>query len=174
MTLTVPGLGTLLRTLYPMYITNSDGSEVLNCDIVELRHNESYEIPKSPVDSNSYISDTIYKDPFTLNLKVFCTENEFLDFEDQIQRFQKGDGFIVKGLNRFYKNLRLLNRSEAELASMGSGYYVEMNFQEVIKVKVKKSKMTKDVTTPENATTENTGVAQNKQSTLKYAQESWR
>lgn len=167
MTLTVPGLGTLLRALYPMYITDSLGIEMMYCDIVELRHNESYEIPRSPVDSNSYISDNIYKDPYTLNLKVFCTENEFPDFEDQIKRFQKGGGFIVKGLSRFYKNLRLINRGEAELASMGSGYYVEMNFQEVIKVKVKKSKMTKDVTSPENAATENTGNASNNVTILK-------
>lgn len=167
MTLTVPGFGTLARSLYPMYISDAAGKEIILCDILELNHTESYEIPHSPVDKNSMISDNIYKSPETLNARVFVTANDFNDFEGQIQRIQKDSGFNIKGLDRFYTNMRITNRETSETAEIGSGYIIEINFREVITVAAKRSVMTETSADPSNATPVNLGNKTPQETVLK-------
>lgn len=135
MVLAVPSFGSLARSLYPTYISDAKGKETLPCDIMELNFSQSNDTPKTPIDDNTYISDTIYRNPYSLRVKVFVGENEFDKFQRTLEKFQRTEGFIVKGISSLYKNLRYVTHSHSETPEVCGAYHVEIEFSEVILVK---------------------------------------
>lgn len=138
MVLAAPTFGSLARSLYPTYIADGKGKETLPCDIMELNYSQSNDTPRTPIDDNTYIADTIYRNPYSLRVKVFVSENEFEKFQKTIAKFQKQDGFIVKGISSLYRNLRYVTHTHSETPDICGAYHIEIEFSEVILVKAKK------------------------------------
>lgn len=166
MNLSVPAFGTIARSLYPMYISDKDGKAYIPCDIMEMHVTESNEIPKSPTDDNKFVNDTIYKNPTKIDLKVYVHENEFEDFETNIDYLQSHQGFIIKGISKLYKNLRITSKNYSESSEVVGAYIFNLTFEEIILVKSKiKSFENGETAKKSDQNTKNTGSANTLEST---------
>lgn len=133
-TLNVPTLSQALSAFYPMKI-HEQGNEanVLNCTIMEIMESNSYNIPNEPIDSQSYISDTLYKAPLQVTCRVFVNTNFLENFTSGLQNLQNGNGFCVCGADgQKYENMRLENSSVSQTSDVQGGYFYTLAFKEVL------------------------------------------
>lgn len=133
-TLNIPTISEALSDFYPMKI-HKQGSEsqTINCTIMEIMESDSYNIPNEPVDSQSYISDTMYKAPKQVTCRVFVNTNFLDNFLSNIEAFQNGDGFTICGADgQKYENMRIENSSVAQTSDVQGGYFYTLAFKEVI------------------------------------------
>lgn len=135
----------LFSDLFLMSIQNGDDGSKLPCKIIELQEVESHGIPVMPLDNNSFISDTIYKNPMQLQLSVFVYGNQVSSFDSLIVKAQNSKkGFIVNGVYKSYTNMRLMEKSSSENASMVGGLVFSLAFQETLFVQSYNETMTKE------------------------------
>lgn len=135
----------LFADLFIMSIQNGDDQQKLPCKIIELMDMTSYGIPTMPLDNNSFINDTIYKNPNQLQLQVFVSENNFNTFTGLLEKAQNSKkGFIINGINESYINMRLEDRSFSENGGMVGGVMMSLSFRETLFVQSYNEQMTKE------------------------------
>lgn len=134
--LNVGSITTLLGDFFLMSIQDANTKEKLPCNLLELSEMASESIPSSPQDSNSFVSDTIFKNPIMLSIRAFVYGNRVDDFESMLLRAQESElGFIVNGVNKTYINMRWVEKSFRESAEMIGGVIYNLTFQEVLFIK---------------------------------------
>lgn len=140
------GSGTnLLSDLYLMSLQNGDDQTSLPCSILELQEVETQGIPTMPLDNNSFINNTIFKNPLQLQLQVFVYGNSVNTFESLLVKAQNGKkGFIINGVYKSYTNMRLAEKSFNENAKMIGGAVFNLSFQETLFVQSYNDTMTKE------------------------------
>lgn len=136
MILNLPSITALpqLDDFFIMKVENKKTGDVLPCDVVEISTNYSYGVPQSPVDSNAFVGDTIYTNPYIISVRVWVYESSKMKFENAIKDAQFDSGFIVFGIDEIYNNLRLKSYNFFENAEVQGGYFYTLEFVEVITV----------------------------------------
>lgn len=123
----------LFSDLFLMSVQNADDQSKLPCKILELQEVETQGIPTMPLDNNSFISDTIYKQPLQLQLSVFVYGNQVNTFESLLVKAQNSKkGFIINGVYKSYPNMRLSEKSSSENSNMVGGKVFSLAFQETL------------------------------------------
>ena len=134
--LALPSLASALRQFYPMKIYESGNVlNMLPCDILDMQVSENYDTPMSPIDSGSFIGDTIYKTPIQISMSVFVSALEYETFNEKLIAYNYGGGFDINGVDsQTYKNFRLTDKSEPQTADVSGAYIMSLSFREVILV----------------------------------------
>ena len=124
-----------LSGVKPMKLSIGD-NEALNCRIVEITEQQNYQLPQYPIDRAEYRSDTIYKQPVNITMKVFVEANSidlFLRAINQAQFSQ--DLFTISSMyNQTYRNLKIVSYARDTNANMLNATHYNIQFQEVIMV----------------------------------------
>lgn len=143
--LNVGSITDLFSDLFIMSLQNGDDQQKLPCKIIELMQIENYGIPTMPLDNNSFINDTIYKNPIQLQLQVFVSENDFDTFSSLIEKTQNSKkGFIVNGINDSYINMRLEEKSYSESGGVVGGVMMSLSLKETLFIESYNEQMTKE------------------------------
>lgn len=122
-----------LGDLFLMSIQNADTLDKLQGSIVELSVVEGNNIPHYPQDNNSFIADTIIRNPIRISMRVFVYSYQFDNFNVALSNAQSSEGgFIINGINDSYKNMRLLEKSYSETNQVGGGVFYNLDFEESI------------------------------------------
>lgn len=125
----------IMGDFFSMSLQNGSTKEVLPCTIIELSENDTETIPQTPQDTNSYIADTIFKQPLQVTLQVFVYTRNFDAFEVAMKQAQLSEkGFIINGVYKSYTNMRRLDKSFTESASRVGGVMYNITFEEAILV----------------------------------------
>ena len=135
-TLALPSVASLLRSLYPMKITEKGNKlNMLPCDIMELNEVRQFETPSFPLDDGSNISDTIYTLPRVISARVYVNTNDYDTFKQKLESLQYGDGFDIYGVDsQLYESFRLTDVSEPQTSDVASAYIINLTFKETILV----------------------------------------
>lgn len=134
--LNVGSVTRLLGDLFLMSLQDANSKDKLPCTIISLSEMASETIPISPQDDNSFVSDTIFKNPIVLSLKIFVYGDRVDDFESMLLKAQNSElGFIVNSLNKTYINMRWTEKSFTESSDMVGGVMYSITMQEVLFVK---------------------------------------
>ena len=125
----------LLSGVKPMKLSIGD-NEALNCRIVEITEQQNYQLPQYPIDKAEYRSDTIYRQPLTITMKVFVEANNIDAFLKAINQAQFSQNlFIISSMyNQTYKNLKIVSYARDTNANMLNATHYNIQFQEVIMV----------------------------------------
>ena len=125
----------LLSGVKPMKLSIGD-NEALNCRIVEITEQQNYQLPQYPIDKAEYRSDTIYRQPLNITMRVYVEANNidlFLRAINQAQFSQ--DLFIISSMyNQTYRNLKIVSYARDTNANMLNATHYNIQFQEVIMV----------------------------------------
>ena len=125
----------LLSGVKPMKLSIGD-NEALNCRIVEITEQQNYQLPQYPIDKAEYRSDTIYRQPLNITMRVYVEANNidlFLRAINQAQFSQ--DLFTISSMyNQTYKNLKIVSYARDTNANMLNATHYNIQFQEVIMV----------------------------------------
>lgn len=128
-------ISNILTDLFVMSLQNGDTRSSIPCSILELSEHQTNTIPQAPQDNNSYIADTIFKQPLQVTLRVFVYGRNFDAFEVAVREAQYGlNGFIINGVNKTYTNMRWIDKGFIESAKMVGGVEFTVTFQESILV----------------------------------------
>ena len=124
-----------LSGVKPMKLSIGD-NEALNCRIVEITEQQNYQLPQYPIDKAEYRSDTIYKQPLNITMRVYVEANNidlFLRAINQAQFSQ--DLFTISSMyNQTYRNLKIVSYARDTNANMLNATHYNIQFQEVIMV----------------------------------------
>lgn len=128
-----PFLTDYFKQYFPMKIYGIDEEDPLPCKIIEITETQDYSIPTEPVDTNTFVTDTIYINPKSISCQVFCTTSEYEDFEIKIQELQfSQDGIIIKGEDgQIYNNLRVVSIGTAQTVEQQGAYFYELEFIQI-------------------------------------------
>ena len=125
----------LLSGVKPMKLSIGD-NEALKCRIVEITEQQNYQLPQFPIDKAEYRSDTIYRQPLNITMRVYVEANNidlFLRAINQAQFSQ--DLFIISSMyNQTYRNLKIVSYARDTNANMLNATHYNIQFQEVIMV----------------------------------------
>lgn len=125
----------LLSGVKPMKLSIGD-NEALNCRIVEITEQQNYQLPQYPIDKAEYRSDTIYRQPLNITMRVYVEANNidlFLRAINQAQFSQ--DLFTISSMyNQTYRNLKIVSYARDTNANMLNATHYNIQFQEVIMV----------------------------------------
>ena len=125
----------LLSGVKPMKLSIGD-NEALKCRIVEITEQQNYQLPQYPIDKAEYRSDTIYRQPLNITMRVYVEANSidlFLRAINQAQFSQ--DLFTISSMyNQTYKNLKIVSYARDTNANMLNATHYNIQFQEVIMV----------------------------------------
>ena len=125
----------LLSGVKPMKLSIGD-NEALNCRIVEITEQQNYQLPQYPIDKGEYRSDTIYRQPLNITMRVYVEANNidlFLRAINQAQFSQ--DLFTISSMyNQTYRNLKIVSYARDTNANMLNATHYNIQFQEVIMV----------------------------------------
>lgn len=143
--LNIGSITNFLSSFFPMSLQDGDTKDVLPCTILELSETDTNTIPQTPQDNNSYIADTIFKQPIQVTLSVFVYTRDFDAFEVAMKKAQQGKkGFIINGVYKTYINMRRLDKSFYESAKKVGGVEYSITFEEAILVQSFNDVMTQD------------------------------
>ena len=124
-----------LSGVKPMKLSIGD-NQALNCRIVEITEQQNYQLPQFPIDKAEYRSDTIYKQPLNITMRVYVEANNidlFLRAINQAQFSQ--DLFTISSMyNQTYRNLKIVSYARDTNANMLNATHYNIQFQEVIMV----------------------------------------
>ena len=125
----------LLSGVKPMKLSIGD-NEALKCRIVEITEQQNYQLPQYPIDKAEYRSDTIYRQPLNITMRVYVEANSidlFLRAINQAQFSQ--DLFTISSMyNQTYRNLKIVSYARDTNANMLNATHYNIQFQEVIMV----------------------------------------
>lgn len=131
--LNIGSISNVLSGLFIMSIQNGDTKDTIPCTILELSETQTDTIPQSPQDTNSFIGDTIFKQPLQLTLQVFVYTNKFDAFEVAMEKAQNSKtGFIINGIHKSYTNMRRLDKTFSETSNKVGGVVYNIVFEEVL------------------------------------------
>lgn len=167
--LMIGSLTNYIPFLYSTGIENENGDQ-LPCVILELSESETQSIPVSPQDTNSYVGDTIYRNPLQIQVMVFVKGNNITNFEEDLERFQLSQrGFIIHGVYKSYTNLRFIEKNYSENSNRVGGSVYNLTFQEVLFLQSFSSEMTLDqVKNPQDSSPVNGGNKISKKSSTLF------
>ena len=125
----------LLSGVKPMKLSIGD-NEALRCRIVEITEQQNYQLPQYPIDKGEYRSDTIYRQPLNITMRVYVEANAIDLFLRAIKQAQfSQDLFIISSMyNQTYRNLKIVSYARDTNANMLNATHYNIQFQEVIMV----------------------------------------
>lgn len=128
--------GILLNTIKPMKLTVGSSSNALKCRIVEMTEQQNYDLPSFPIDKGEYRTDTIYKQPLIVTLRVFVESKDIDSFIKAVNQAQFSEKlFTISSLyNQTYKNLKIVSYARDTNATMLNATHYNIQFQEVVMV----------------------------------------
>ena len=102
----------LLSGVKPMKLSVGN-SDALKCRIVEITEQQNYQLPQFPIDKAEYRSDTIYKQPLNITMKVFVEANNIDAFLKAINQAQFSQNlFIISSMyNHTYNTTNNINQN---------------------------------------------------------------
>lgn len=123
----------LLSGVKPMKLSVGN-SDALKCRIVEITEQQNYQLPQFPIDKAEYRSDTIYRQPLTITMRVYVEANNIDAFLKAINQAQFSQNlFIINSMyNQTYKNLKIVSYARDTNANMLNATHYNIQFQEVI------------------------------------------
>lgn len=134
--LNVGSLTRILDSFFLMSLQDAGSKEKLPCNLMALSEMASESIPVSPQDNNSFVSDTIFRNPIVVSIKAFVYQDRIDDFESMLSKAQSSEmGFIVNGINKTYINMRWTEKSFTESSDVVGGLIYSLTMQEVLFVK---------------------------------------
>lgn len=118
-------------------ILNIKGIEDLNCTVYEISERQDYGLPQIPLDNGTFISDTIYKNPKVIDVRVLVNESDIATFKANVESSQFSNTmFTVTSLNgETYSNLKITNMSNALTSAMTGKRFFIISFLEIKLVK---------------------------------------
>lgn len=126
-------------------ITTDDG--VLPCICRDNSESRSWSIPQQPVDSNTKMGDTVWREPNKISLNVFVKSADHGQFRRMVDKAQTASsGFTIYCLAGVYKNMFLQSCDRPETSETNSGYFIPLNFTEVIFANTEFTAMPSDLT----------------------------
>lgn len=134
MILNLPSITHALNDFFLMKLEDKSSSQAIDCDIVELSFSKGFGVPQQPIDSNTFIGDTIWSNPFSCSLRVWVYEQGKEKFENQILDANNKNGFKIIGINGVYDNLRITHFNFSESTEVQGGYFYNIDFVEVVVV----------------------------------------
>ena len=125
----------LLSGVKPMKLSVGN-SVALKCRIVEITEQQNYQLPSFPIDKAEYRSDTIYRQPLNITMRVYVEANNIDAFLKAINQAQFSQNlFIISSMyNQTYKNLKIVSYARDTNATMLNATHYNIQFQEVIMV----------------------------------------
>ena len=125
----------LLSGVKPMKLSIGD-NEALHCRIVEITEQQNYQLPQYPIDKGEYRSDTIYRQPLNITMRVYVEANAIDLFLRAIKQAQfSQDLFTISSMyNQTYRNLKIVSYARDTNANMLNATHYNIQFQEVIMV----------------------------------------
>lgn len=146
-------------------ITTEHGA-ILPFFCMEVRENRQWQVPQHPIDTNTYIADTIWRHPIEVQLDGHVAAKALDRFKQLIDgstegksgywksvlmnitgKWKKGaQGLLglykVQVLGGLYENMALTNYERTETPDENCGYAVSLTFQQVIQVIGTESQLT--------------------------------
>lgn len=111
-------------------VTHLGVSSPIEC--TENTVNSTWEAPTHPTEDNTFIGDTIYSEPRTINMTVYIKSSMLQFFESQIKFANSiGVGFSIFTMGGVYNNMFVTSFNRPESASVSTGYLCDITFQEV-------------------------------------------
>lgn len=129
-------LGNLLSWLNKIEITDAVNMKDLPCVVTEINEMQEYGTPVSPVESNEYRGDTIYRMPKIVQARLFVEGSDYIDFESKLEEIQFDENFVeISSLQgKVYKNLKIKSWAADTNSEMVGARYYNVQFQEFILV----------------------------------------
>lgn len=120
-----------------MKLSIGDNVENLKCRIVEISEQQNYNIPNSPVDDGNFRSDTIYRMPLILNVRVYVKSKDIDNFISNVKIGQfSNQTFNVYSLyDKIYKNMKIISYARETNALVLGATHFNIQMQEIIFVK---------------------------------------
>lgn len=129
-------LGSLLSWLNKIEITDAVSMRDLPCVVTEINEMQEFGTPVSPVESNEYRGDTIYRMPKIVQARLFVEGSDYNDFENRLSEIQFDENFVeISSLQgKVYKNLKIKSWAADTNSEMVGARYYNVQFQEFILV----------------------------------------
>lgn len=111
--------------------------EDLNCTVYEVSESQDFGLPEFPLDNGTFISDTVYKIPKKIDVRVLVNEADISTFISSLEASQfSNDLFsVVSVAGQVYSNLKIQGYSKTINSGMVGKVFYLISLKEIILVK---------------------------------------